>query len=341
MVAQQSVALTNELNHTSTQLQSLKTNTQSEIKDTVFNINSILGQLNQLNQQIKQVSVSGNAPNDLMDKRDLLLDQLSTEFGINVNKNSYNGIDVTSSNDAKYADVGDNGNAPLGADGKTPLNIVQSTNPNTTAKFSYISDIEPASGQVAGQAGKYTVTYYKNGDMTSDSNKVTMTVDIEDTGKSGDPNYVSATDKFNKLNECRVLWGDNSGAAIQVDKSSNANGVYTGVIPTDGTGSVSFDQLALFQAPSGELKGYMSVQSDIDKYQNQLDKVAKSMAFAVNGIMSQSSTFKADGNQTDGSEGGINNFFVNANPATPGTNTAADESEYNCCKYYNKSSYNR
>lgn len=307
IVSQQALALTNELNHTSTELQSLKTNTQTVIKDTVFDVNGMLGQLSQLNQQIKQVNVSGNTPNDLMDKRDLLLDQLSSKFGININKTQFGGIDVTSTNDAKYADTGDNGNAPIGANGKA-LNIVNSTisNPDTTAKFSYVSSIEPADGQAAGKAGKYTVTYYKNADMTSEKNKVTMTVDIEDTGTSADANYVSAADKFKKLDECRVLWSNNSGAAIQVDKTSNANGVYTGIIPTDGTGSVNFDQLALFQAPTGELKGYMSVQSEIDTYQDQLNNFAKTFAFSVNGILSQSSSSVAD-TTTD-----INNFFVNA-----------------------------
>lgn len=306
IVAQQALALTDELNHTSTQLQSLKDNTQTTIKDTVFDINSMLGQISQLNQQIKQVNVSGNTPNDLMDKRDLLLDQLSSKFGITINKTQFDGIDVTSSNEAKYADTGDNGNAPIGANGK-PLNIVNSviSNPDTTARFSYISSIQPADGQAAGKAGKYTVTYYKNGDATSESNKVTMTVDIQDTGALGDANYVSAADKYKKLDECRVLWANSSGAAIQVDKSSNANGVYTGAIPTDGTGSVTFDQLALFQAPTGELKGYMSVQSEIDTYQDQLNSFAKTLAFSVNGILSQSKTSLAD-TATD-----INNFFVN------------------------------
>lgn len=310
IVAQQALALTDELNHTSTELQSLKDNAKTVIKDTVFDINGILGQISQLNQQIKQVNISGNTPNDLMDKRDLLLDQLSAKFGLTINKKQFDGIDVTTSNDGKYADAGDNGNAPVGADGK-PLNIINSliTNPDTTAKFSYISSIEPADSQSAGQAGKYKVTYYKNGDMTSETNKVTITVDIQDTSTG------SAADKYKKLDECRVLWANSSGAAIQVDKTNNANGVYTGVIATDGTGSVTFDQLALFQAPTGELKGYMSVQSEIDNYQDQLNSFAKTLAFSVNGIISQSKGSVAD------TATNINNFFVNAQKESVYTGT--------------------
>ncbi|MBV7272262.1 flagellar hook-associated protein FlgK [Clostridiaceae bacterium UIB06] len=324
MVAQQALALTNDLNHTYTELESIKSNTQTVIKDTVSDINSILAQLSQVNQQIIQVKVAKNNPNDLMDKRDLLLDQLSNKFGINVDKKQFEGYNVTTADEGKYRDVGDDGRPPLAADGTTSLNLVQSQSPDQACSFSYVSTIEPAAGQNAGEAGNYKVTYYKKGDMTNDANKVTITVDIEPTGAPGDSNYVSAADKYNKLNQGRVIWADNSGAAIQVDKSSKTQGVYSGVIPTDGSGAVSFDQLALFQPPTGELKGYSSVQKDIDKYEDQLNKFAKSFAFSVNGIISQSNTAVADTSTN------INNFFVNKDSTAVynGTDTdAIDKAE--------------
>lgn len=324
MVAQQAIALTDDLNHSYSELQSLKSNTQTVIKDTVVNINSILGQINELNQQIMQVNIARNNPNDLMDRRDLLLDQLSQEFGINIDKKQFEGYNLTTSNEGKYAGVGDDGRPPLAADGTTNLNLVQAQFPNNASRFSYVNTIESADGQAAGEAGNYKITYYKNGDMSNDSNKVVMTVDIEDTGSVGDPNYVSAADKYKKLDECRVIWADNSGAAIQVDKASKSQGVYTGTIPTDGSGTVTFEQLALFQPPTGELKGYMSVQQDVDTYEDQLNKFAKALAFSVNGLISQSSSFRPDGS-ADGGEGGINNFFVNSNPQDTNNYTAADE----------------
>ncbi|MBC2582576.1 flagellar hook-associated protein FlgK [Clostridium sp. DJ247] len=321
VVAQQSLALTNELNHSYTELESLKSNTQTVIKDTIFDINGMIGQINQLNQQIKQVKISGNKPNDLMDRRDLLIDQLSTKFGLTISKRDFDGYDVTTSNEAKYASTGDNGNAPLAQDGKTPLNIVQSIDPNSTTRFSYVSSITNDAGEekFTGE-GTYTVTYYKNGDMTTDNNKVTIKVNIKNTGAPGDANYVSAEDKFKQLNQCRVLWANNNGVALKVkdkvdDKDSSKIYKQIDTNLQDGSNlgnnqSCDFENLALFKAPTGELKGYMSVQQDIDTYQNQLNKFAKALAFSVNGIMSQSASFRAD-YSTDG-EGGINNLFVNS-----------------------------
>lgn len=317
IVAQQSLALANELNHTYTELESLKKNTQTVIKDTVFDINSIVTQLNQINQQIEQVKVAGNNPNDLMDRRDLLLDKLSSKFGIKVDKRAFDGYDVTTSNEAKYGDADDNGTAPVG------LNLVQAIGPENTCRFSYIDSIvkDGSSAEKFDGAGSYTVTYYKNGDKTSDANKVTIKVKIEDTGTKGDKDYVSAADKFKQLSECRVLWADNSGVAIKVDRTDKPEGVLAGKIPTDGSGEVDFKDLALFKPPSGELKGYMSVQKDIDTYEGQLNKFAKALALSVNSIMSQSLDPSAD-TATD-----INNFFVNADAAKNGVYTGTDTSK--------------
>lgn len=317
MVAQQALSLSNELNHTYAQLESLKDNSQTVIKDTVFDANGILSQLTQLNQQIKQVNVSGNTPNDLMDRRDLLVDQLSAKFGIKIDKRAFDGNDITTSNESKYSDPGDNGNAPLGPDGKTPLNIVQSINPNSTAKFSYVSSIKEVTDASAAPSadGKknYEVTYYKNGDMTSDENKVVL-------------NVTMTADECKKLDECRVIWSNNNGVALNV---TTTNGTQQAKALDDSSNlansnppkQIDFSNLALFQAPSGELKGYMSVQQDIDKYEVQLNKFAKGLALSVNAIMSQSSTWKPD-NDPNG-EGGINNFFVNSKPA--GTPYTADD----------------
>ncbi|MDW8799705.1 flagellar hook-associated protein FlgK [Clostridium sp. A1-XYC3] len=319
IVAQQSLALTNELNHTYARLENLKDNTQTMIKDTVFDINSMLGQLNQINQQIKQVKVAGNIPNDLMDKRDLLLDKLSTKFGIKIDKKDFEGIDVTTANDGKYAGVGDNGTAPLDKNGK-PLNIVQILNPNNSVKFSYIKSIvkEGSSEEKFEGSGSYTVTYYKNGDTTSENNKVTIKVKLEDTGKPGDEGYISAADKFKQLDESRVLWANNNGIALKVDGARTVADTADKSNLTDKQ-SCSFEELALFKPPTGELKGYMSVQSDVDTYEGQLDKFAKALAFAVNGIISQNK-----GSVKDNGED-INNFFVNGDAAKNGVYTG-DES---------------
>lgn len=327
-VAQQAYQLTNSINSTYSQLTSIKTNTNTEIKNLVVDINGMLSQISKLNQQIKDVKISGQNPNDLMDSRDLLLDQLSSEFGITINQRSLDGIDVTTSSD------GVDGTAPIGTDGN-PLNIVQSDNPddNDVATFSYINSIaketnDDGSVITVGTDSKgntiyaYSVDYYKKGDTLTDGNKVTITVNMTE-------------DEAKELDESRVLWADKDGTAYSyaidpadgvtvTSKIKDSSGDGTGDLK-EGT-TVDFAQLALFKPPTGELKGYMAVQQNVDDYQDTLNKFAKALALSVNAIISQSSSWVADGDNTGSQEGGINNFFVNADPAS---STYGDDDEKN------------
>ncbi|AND85396.1 flagellar hook-associated protein FlgK [Clostridium tyrobutyricum] len=300
-VAQQAYQLTNDLNNVSSQLTKIKTDTNTELKSTIGTVNGYIKQLNQLNQQIQSVTISGQNPNDLMDSRDLILDKLSNEFGISITETDNNGINVTTADSSTSKVDGDNGKAPIGLDGN-PVNIVQTVNSSGTqaSTFSYVSSIEKVSD------GKYSVTYYKKGDTTTDDNKVTLTVNMTE-------------DQAKELDECRVLWSDSNGAAYSVDGKNTIDG------NLENGKTVDFDKLALFKPPAGELKGYMSVQSKVDEYQDTFNKFAKSLALSVNAIISQSSTFVVD-NPTDGSgEGGINNFFVNGDQKDSSKYSVTDE----------------
>lgn len=293
MVAQQAKALTDELNHTYSQLQKLKTNAQTVIRDAAFTVNSILKQVNDLNQQIAQVKVSGNNANDLMDRRDLLLDQISEKFGIVIDKKNFDGISVTTGDDAPKL----NGSS---------LNLVQLENPDDVCRFSYISGITDKDGKSKfSGSGDYTVTYYKNGDTTNDNNKVTVTV------------HISNADEFKQMDECRIIWANEDGTALKVDGTGNiaSGGLKDSNNLVQNGDTINFKDLKLFQPPTGEFKGYMSVQQDIDDYTNQLNKLAKGLALSVNAVHSQSDTYTLD-NGND-----INNFFVNSTD----TNTAAGE----------------
>lgn len=289
-VAQEAYQLANELNSMDSQLTSVETNTETEIKNSVVNVNSLIEKISNLNKQIINIKESGNNPNDLMDSRDLLLDQLSDELGIDVTQEGYEGVDVTSSNLGKKPDTDDNGTAPtLG--GKT-LNLVSSDSKEETATFSYVSSIEKTG------EGQYKVVYYKKGDVGNADDRVELNVNM-------------TADQAKELEKSRVLWADKDGNAYKA--SIDADGKTVTVNDSDRLedgNTVDFKDLALFKPPSGELKGYMQVQDNIMEYQTRLDNFAKALAFSVNAIVSQSDKWTADGE--DGSpEGGINNFFVN------------------------------
>lgn len=305
-VVQDTQALTDQLNETASQLSDLKSNCQTVIQNTVFNINDMLNQLNNVNEQIMQVSVNGNTPNDLMDTRDSLLDKLSSEFGITISNKDLNGMDVTTSNEPQDSSNPTGGSAPIDPTTGSPMNIVQLQNSSNSARFSYINSITDANGNAGySGAGVYTVSYYKNGDMTNEANKVTIKVNL------------TSEDQYNQLDESRTLWADNSGNALKVNTTTTNGTTTTTAVGTLANNSTcNFNELDLFQPPTGELKGYTSVQQDIDSYSDQLNQLAKAIALSVNAVHSQSNTWTADTSTT------VNNFFVNKDD--PSTETGED-----------------
>lgn len=84
VVAQRGMTLADTFNHTYRQLNDLKEDVNASIGIKTDEVNSVALQLTDLNQQIKAISISGQKPNDLLDKRDLLLDQLSNLVDCNI-----------------------------------------------------------------------------------------------------------------------------------------------------------------------------------------------------------------------------------------------------------------
>ncbi|SDL29507.1 flagellar hook-associated protein 1 FlgK [Clostridium cochlearium] len=278
VVAEQSKALTDELNHLYGQLHKLKDNAKTSIRQDLNDVNSILDQMERLNEEIIQVTAAGQKPNDLLDRRDLLLDKLSSKFGINIEKKGLNGIDVNTKGDAE---------PPTG------LNLIQAVNPDETARLAYISSISPAKAPELGKTKTYTITYYKNADMTNDDNKVTFEITLDEKG-------------YKDLDRSRTLWTNKNGEALLVGKDSN--GIIGKVVKKGDTWElikVGKDgkvgdlikpestevKLPTFQPSTGNLNGYMSVQDDIDNQIVQLNKLARSLAYAVNAVHSQSETY--------------------------------------------------
>lgn len=83
------------LNTLSSNVQGLRTETEQGISDAVNQANSDLGQIQQLDQQIVSASADGSQPADLLDKRDKLIDDLSTLVDIRVNVNNDNSVAIS------------------------------------------------------------------------------------------------------------------------------------------------------------------------------------------------------------------------------------------------------
>ncbi|MFE4523007.1 flagellar hook-associated protein FlgK [Cytobacillus firmus] len=92
VVRQRGLAVADTFNYLSSSLSAVQKDYKSEIDVTQKAVNSIIKQINDLNGQIGDVEVHGYLPNDLYDKRDLLLDNLSKYVNINVDAKSSGGL---------------------------------------------------------------------------------------------------------------------------------------------------------------------------------------------------------------------------------------------------------
>lgn len=333
-------ALADALNYTYNQLKKAQDDSQSLIQTNVTDVNSYLDQINELNKQIRSISSVGQTANDLMDKRDNLLDQLSYKFGIKVDRDSLDTINLSST---EYPDAA----------------LVKS-DPNDTdySRLSYVKSAVATKDASGNFTGEVTVEYYPLGNENSPTKSFKI---------STDPS--KAKDLADNLMQNRILIADKDGNAVGMTKTtakdptpaptvgittSTVNGVttitnVTAVKNTDG--STTYTTLVKSIPPTtdtqlkggifqtykydsesgvnnvdenhirGEIAANQSVQQTIKGYMDSLDRLAAGLAYSVNAIQ----TGNIDGDSTTLSQGLSKNLiFTNAgNTATDTGITAA------------------
>lgn len=97
-VVEASLSVTGELNHLYNKLSKVKYDSQTLAEQKVESLNSTLKQIDDLSRQILSAELNGSMPNDLLDKRDLLIDQLSEMMDIRVDYGQYGRVTITTSN---------------------------------------------------------------------------------------------------------------------------------------------------------------------------------------------------------------------------------------------------
>lgn len=292
VAAEKSASLANSINHTYGQLEKLKENSKELTRSAVAEVSALLDQIDKLNQEIMTVNVSGKMPNDLMDQRDMLLDEISSKFNIKIEKSNYEGINLKAED--------------------SNLNMIKAVNNKTEVnRLSYVDSIDAKKDPKTGQyTGDIEVTYYKLGNKLSAENKVTVTLKMD----PADQNEISRIKK--ELEDSRVIWTNVNGEPV------DDNGVSLGTIDSV-TGELNLDptksfNTSLFKPSKGELKGLMSINDDIQKYENDLNRLAKSLAWSVNAIHTKNID-KNDQilffvNKDGGSEDDINASNIAVNP---------------------------
>ncbi len=84
-------ALADQFNTIGNSLNNMQDNIYKEAQTTVENINEITSEISTLNQNIQDLTITGNPANSLMDQRDQLINQLSQLIGITTNQQD-NGV---------------------------------------------------------------------------------------------------------------------------------------------------------------------------------------------------------------------------------------------------------
>lgn len=103
IVIQNSEYLANNISNVYNKLDNLKSNANKKLEKDIKEVNQMLNQLKDLNKHIKIVKGSGKSPNDLMDQRDNILDELSFKMNIEVEDGSIKIKDT----DGKLTEIND------------------------------------------------------------------------------------------------------------------------------------------------------------------------------------------------------------------------------------------
>lgn len=166
-VLSQLKSISYQYNSNSNTLDGLEKSTNSQISQSVNDINSCAKQLANINNEIDKIyAQTGTLPADLMDQRDLVLGQLSDLVGIKVNENSTTGrIDVSMAN-----------GMPL-VSGDRAYELEASPSPDNPAK-TVVSYIDASGNKMALDESKFTkgqlagLFKFRNEDLVSARNQL-------------------------------------------------------------------------------------------------------------------------------------------------------------------------
>lgn len=90
--------LAKQLNNTSDAVQSLRQNTEFALDEAVDDLNAHLKEIERLDKQIREISLTGEQPSGLLDQRDLLINKVSELVSVEVDHLSNNGVRLTTGN---------------------------------------------------------------------------------------------------------------------------------------------------------------------------------------------------------------------------------------------------
>lgn len=95
VVVQNTKTFSDNLNHMALQLNTLKQDTVTNIEGRTYNANALISEIQEVSDQIYKLTIKNLSPNDLMDRRDLLVEKLSAIVNINTEYDEFSRIKIT------------------------------------------------------------------------------------------------------------------------------------------------------------------------------------------------------------------------------------------------------
>ncbi|MBB6453629.1 flagellar hook-associated protein 1 FlgK [Salirhabdus euzebyi] len=124
VVQERGITLADTFNYVSNSLKAIQKDIGEEMGVTTTHLNSLLTQIKNVNDQIKEVEPHGYLPNDLYDERDRLIDQLSEVVNVKVTYDSSGGNPDASAMGIASIELVDGEGKPY----PTPIQLLDDTN---------------------------------------------------------------------------------------------------------------------------------------------------------------------------------------------------------------------
>ena len=105
VVVEKSKTFADTVKHMAEKINGLKTDTEANIKAGTLELNANLDKLKKLNEDIINSSIRGDVPNDLLDKRDLLLQDMSQIVNLETGDGTFANFDEYGRANVKIGDV--------------------------------------------------------------------------------------------------------------------------------------------------------------------------------------------------------------------------------------------
>jgi flagellar hook-associated protein 1 FlgK len=251
-LTEQASSLSMEFNRDSTQLGMIAKGIDSQVSAAVTTVNDLAKQIASLNGQIQRVTITGDHPNDLMDQREQLLEQLSAIVPANVLSNPdgtigvyVGGTDLVSNINARQmvAATDSNGHVtPTWADGSAVSLPAGQMKALLDVRDGDLAGFQTQLNSLAQGIADATNTIHQSGvDANGNAGQALFTYRPGDAAGTlavnpaiaGDPRLVAASGALNAP-------GDSSVAGLLADLQ-NAKSYSAGVPGTDLTGGMNLN----------------------------------------------------------------------------------------------------